>query len=62
MRIQEQVEALQEAMPDHPGVVVSFCRTIIETNCKTILMDRLSEFGFGELRIAEVDKSLEIII
>nr|WTA71214.1 abortive infection family protein [Micromonospora sp. NBC_00855] len=26
-------------MPDRPGVVVSFCRTIIETTCKTILHD-----------------------
>lgn len=27
-------------MPDRPGIVVSFCRTIIETTCKTILTDR----------------------
>lgn len=40
LRIREQVEALEEAMPDRPGVVVSFCRTIIETTCKTILADR----------------------
>lgn len=40
LRIREQVEALEEAMPDRPGVVVSFCRTIIETTCKTILIDR----------------------
>lgn len=40
LRIREQVEALEEAMPDRPGVVVSFCRTIIETTCKTILSDR----------------------
>lgn len=40
LRIREQVEALEEAMPDRPGVVVSFCRTIIETTCKTILNDR----------------------
>ena len=40
LRIREQVEALEEAMPDQPGVVVSFCRTIIETTCKTILTDR----------------------
>ena len=40
LRIREQVEALEEAMPDRPGVVVSFCRTIIETACKTILTDR----------------------
>jgi abortive infection Abi-like protein len=40
VRIREQVEALEEAMPDRPGVVVSFCRTIIETACRTILTDR----------------------
>jgi hypothetical protein len=40
VRIREQVEALEEAMPDRPGIVVSFCRTIIETTCKTILTDR----------------------
>ena len=40
LRIREQVEALEEAMPDRPGIVVSFCRTIIETTCKTILTDR----------------------
>jgi len=40
LRIREQVEALEEAMPDRPGVVVSFCKTIIETTCKTILADR----------------------
>lgn len=39
LRIREQVEALEEAMPDRPGVVVSFCKTIIETTCKTILTD-----------------------
>lgn len=40
LRIREQVDALEEAMPDRPGVVISFCRTIIETTCKTILTDR----------------------
>jgi hypothetical protein len=40
LRIREQVEALEDAMPDRPGVVVSFCKTIIETTCKTILTDR----------------------
>ncbi len=40
LRIREQVEALEEALPEKPGVVVSFCRTIIETTCKTILTDR----------------------
>lgn len=40
LRIREQVEALEDAMPDRPGIVVSFCRTLIETTCKTILTDR----------------------
>ena len=40
LRIREQVEALEDAMPDRPGVVVSFCKTIIETTCETILRDR----------------------
>jgi hypothetical protein len=40
LRIREQVEALEGAMPDRPGLVVSFCKTIIETTCKTILTDR----------------------
>ncbi|WP_048306470.1 abortive infection family protein [Halomonas sp. PR-M31] len=40
LRIREQVEALENAMPDRPGIVVSFCRSIIETTCKTILNDR----------------------
>ena len=38
--IRQQVEALEEALPDRPGVAVSFCRTLIETTCKTILIDR----------------------
>lgn len=38
--IRQQVEALEEALPDKPGIAVSFCRTIIETTCKTILIDR----------------------
>ena len=38
--IQQQVEALEEALPDKPGIAVSFCRTLIETTCKTILIDR----------------------
>ncbi len=44
LRIREQVEALEDAMPDRPGIVVSFCRTIIETTCKTILTDRGASF------------------
>jgi hypothetical protein len=38
--IRQQVEALEDAMPDRPGIAVSFCRTLIETTCKTILIDR----------------------
>lgn len=38
--IRQQVEALEEAMPDRPAIAVSFCRTLIETTCKTILIDR----------------------
>ena len=38
--LRQQVEALEEAMPDRPGIAVSFCRTLIETTCKTILIDR----------------------
>jgi hypothetical protein len=40
LRIREQVEALEDALPDKPGIAVSFCRTLIETTCKTILIDR----------------------
>lgn len=40
VRIREQVEALEEALPERPGIAVSFCRTLIETTCKTILIDR----------------------
>lgn len=47
LRIREQVEALEEAMPDRPGVVVSFCKSIIETTCKTILADRKVAVGDG---------------
>lgn len=47
LRIREQVEALEGAMPDKPGVVVSFCRTIIETTCKTILTDRGVSYESG---------------
>jgi hypothetical protein len=38
--IRQQVEALEDALPERPGVAVSFCRTFIETTCKTILTDR----------------------
>ena len=29
--IRQQVEALEDALPDKPGIAVSFCRTLIET-------------------------------
>ena len=48
IHIRDQVEALEAALPDNPGIAVSFCRTIIETTCKTILTDRgrtLSRLG-----------------
>lgn len=38
--IRHQVEALEDAIPERPGIAVSFCRTLIETTCKTILIDR----------------------
>lgn len=38
--IRQQVEALEDAIPEKPGIAVSFCRTLIETTCKTILVDR----------------------
>jgi len=63
LRIREQVEALEEAMPDRPGVVVSFCRTIIETTCKTILTDRsvqLKSSWEAPKLIAEALKNLNL--
>ena len=45
--IRQQVEALEEAMPDKPGIAVSFCRTLIETTCKTILTERGKPFDNG---------------
>lgn len=42
--IRQQVEALEDAMPDKPGIAVSFCRTLIETTCKTILTERGKPF------------------
>jgi hypothetical protein len=63
LRIREQVEALEEALPDKPGVVVSFCRTIIETACKTILTDRgiVYESGWEAPKlIAETTKYLHL--
>src|SRR5262245_53940083 len=43
VHIRVQVEALEAAVPESPGIAVSFCRTIIETTCKTILKDRGAE-------------------
>jgi hypothetical protein len=40
LRIQEQVEVIEASYPDKPGTMVAFCKTIIETTCKTILKDR----------------------
>jgi Abortive infection C-terminus len=42
--IRQQVEALEDAMPDKPGIAISFCRTLIETTCKTILSERGKTF------------------
>jgi hypothetical protein len=39
VRIREQVEALEGAIPDQPGMAVSLCRSVLETTCKTILKD-----------------------
>lgn len=60
-RIREQVEALEEAMPDRPGVVVSFCRTIIETTCKTILIDRGAAVDSGWNAAKLVSESLKYL-
>jgi len=38
--IAEQVKAIESAMPSSPGLAVAACRTVIETTCKTILVDR----------------------
>ncbi|TRB06350.1 hypothetical protein EXN61_14335 [Agrobacterium tumefaciens] len=61
--IRQQVEALEEALPDKPGIAVSFCRTLIETTCKTILIDRgLTPDGAWEAPklIAETTKYLHL--
>ena len=42
--IKKQVEALEDAMPDKPGIAISFCRTLIETTCKTILVERGQQY------------------
>src|SRR5690606_7176005 len=61
--IRQQVEALEEAMPDKPGIAVSFCRTLIETTCKTILIDRgqtLDEAWEAPKLISETTKFLHL--
>lgn len=40
LRIQEQVEVIEASYPSRPGTMVVFCKTIIETTCKTILKDK----------------------
>lgn len=40
LRIREQVEVIEASYPDKPGTMVAFCKNIIETTCKTILVDR----------------------
>jgi Abortive infection C-terminus len=61
--IRQQVEALEDALPDKPGIAVSFCRTLIETTCKTILIDRgqaLDEAWEAPKLIAETTKFLHL--
>lgn len=40
LRIREQVEIIEASYPDKPGTMVAFCKSIIETTCKTILKER----------------------
>ncbi|MGO8466448.1 abortive infection family protein [Rhizobium leguminosarum] len=40
VRIREQVEVIEASYPDKPGTMVAFCKSIIETTCKTILKER----------------------
>ena len=40
LRIERQVSAIEASFPNDPGTMVVFCRSIIETTCKTILNDR----------------------
>lgn len=61
LRIREQVEALEDAMPDKPGIVVSFCRTIIETTCKTILTDHNVPIDSGWEAPKLVSESLKYV-
>ena len=43
LRIKQQVNAIEASFPNDPGTMVVFCRSIIETTCKTILTDRSIE-------------------
>ncbi|HYI99891.1 MAG TPA: abortive infection family protein [Thermoleophilaceae bacterium] len=61
VRIREQVEALEDAFPERPGVVVSFCRSIIETTCKTILTDHGSQIDGNWTPVQLVKKSLQVL-
>ncbi len=45
LRIEQQVKAIEASFPNDPGTMVVFCRSIIETTCKTILSDRSVEIG-----------------
>src|SRR5579862_265491 len=61
--IRQQVEALEEALPNKPGLAVSFCRTLIETTCKTILTDRgqkLDDAWEAPKLVAETTKYLHL--
>lgn len=61
--IRQQVEALEDALPDKPGIAVSFCRTLIETTCRTILIDRgqIPDQGWEAPKlIAETTKFLHL--
>jgi len=43
LRIERQVSAIEASFPNDPGTMVVFCRSIIETTCRTILTDRSIE-------------------
>lgn len=48
LHIKEQVEALEEALPERPGQAITYCRSIIETTCKAILDERSIQFNAGD--------------
>lgn len=45
LRIEQQVKTIEASYPEDPGTMLVFCRSIIETTCKTILSDRSIEIG-----------------